>query len=732
MANIFEDMDNNQPAGADVATAPGQVDNNVFAQMDAQASPIDRALAKRAEDVAAYQARAQEDYMRRQEEIKAFDKAHPELAPPAFEREHVPLWDPYLPYREQPIASRETKTKAPMGSGFSAAMKMDLLSNPETKRRVLAQTLFPNDPDAYYRVGFDAHGDPVYVGDDNQLHKIASGTARFGANLVANSPEMVGATLGALAGPGGSALTAAGAHGIKRLIAGQVYDEQQDALQNAKEMAIEGLSAGAGETIGRLGIAARNASRPRVEFPAAEIAAGEAVRNRVLQNTGVNLNLADASDDPYIKAIYQYGWRQPGQPSRNLRAARMANDLEFNAATNNVLNQVAAGEPAEVTGQRAVNAAQEAMRRAQTRANDIADPYYHAAWAAHPVIRDPTVLSFFRLPEFEQAFYEGQRLARMENAGLQQLQPPNLQSMDYWLRALRARRDQLQGTQMAPGSDPQMAGAMTLRINELDQALRTAYPELQAARTVYATARRALVEPLENGKVGVLASIDEPNARQAAVKLFADNVSPEHIADTRRVIEGVNPQAWSGVVRQWLASKWDESLQRTQSAEVRNAPGKFQAQVFGTPREEAIAREMLTPQQYQAFNELMFAAQRLASTPVGGSTTAADTAISKALEGPINSVMQVVTSVRHPFQTAEGVARQAGRERNILNLTNAILDPTQRDRIAIITRMRPGRAQATLLASVLSEEAAKRAIQSQQPMGPNTELVAGEEDAVGQ
>jgi hypothetical protein len=759
-SNFFDQFDE-APAESAPPAAPG----NFFDQFDEGGTPIQRALTERAAEVADYQAQAQERYMQRQEQVRQLDKLYPELAPPSSMREPAPLWDPYINFREPPIAPREPAreqppdparslgaqgqygliddyfkaraqqergTPAPLGGGFSATWKMDRVRDPETRKRILAQTLFPNDPDAIYRVGFDAHGEPVYVGDDNKLHKIANGTEAFGARLL--SPGTAGALVGSFAGPAGAALGAAGAEGISRGIAGLVFDEPQTIGQNLASMGIEGGSALVGEGVGRLGVGMRNASRPAIEFPAAEVAAADAVRNRVLNASSgrVDLNLADATDDPFIKAIYQYGWRQPGEPSRMLRQGRTENDLAFRQWTDDVLNQIARGEPTEDSGRRVVNTAQEAMRRAQTRANNIADPYYHAAWAAHPIVRDPHVLSFLRYPGFEQAFNEGQVLARTENAGLRQLQPPDLRSMDYWLRALRTRRDNLRGTPMSPG-DTELAGAMTQRINELDAALTAAYPELRQARTVYRVAHQALVEPLRNGKVGVLAAIDDPNVRQAAGKIFSDpDVSPTHIAETRRALEAVNPDAWNGVVRQWLASKWDDSLQRTQSGEVRNAPGKFQAAVFGTPRDEEIARAMLSPAQLRSFNELMFAAQRLASTPVGGSTTPQELAIGKTLEGPINPVMQVVTTVRHPAQTAEEVARKAGREQTILDLTNAILDPTQRARISVITRMRPGRRQAALLGSVLSEETAKRFIESEGPMGENSKLIAGEEDAIGQ
>lgn len=749
--NIYEEME----AEGVQPTTPSPI-GNMYAQMEEGSTPIDTALAQRQKDVLDFQAQQQQKYMERMEALRKFEAEHPEARVGAdVMREEPPLWDPSLGFNEPSLPAREKRPAIPqrpklsgaalkmglepqlttppnaMGSGLEASFKIGLVRDPETRRRIMASTLFPNDPDAFYRVGFDAKGEPVYVGDDGKLHKIASGLEAFGANLAANSPEMLGASAGALGGPGLAGLGAASAHGVKRVIAGQIFDEPQDPWQNAKDMAIEGATAATGEGVGRLYGAVRNAGRTAVDFPAEEIARADALRRQVLTDSSgrVNLNLADASDDPFIKSIYQYGWRQPGQPSRLLREARTENDLAYQQWTNDVLDQIARAEPSEESGRRAVNAARDALTRAQTRANNIADPYYHAAWNAHPVVRDPTVLSFFNLPGFGESYEAAEQLARMERVPLRPYQPPSLQMMDFWLRSLKGRARALSENP----DTATMGGAMWQRIGELDNALIGAYPELRDARTVYRTARTALVEPLENGKVGMLAAIDDPQARTAAAKIFADkDVSPEHIAETRRAIESVNPAAWAGVSRQWLASKWDDALQRTQSAEQRNAPGKMQAEVFGTPRDEEIARAMLTPAQYDSFNRLMNAARRLASTPVGGSTTPQELAIGKALEGNINSVMQLVTAARHPFKSGEDVVRKAAREQNILNLTNALLDPTQRHRMDVITRMRPGKQQAILLGAILSEESAKRFIQSEMAMGPNSKLIIGKEDAVGE
>lgn len=687
----------------------------------AAATPIDQALAAREQDVAAYQAKRQAEYAARRAAIQEQDKLHPEFAPNPLVAGEMPEEMPNLRQRKPEIAPREATPSKPIGSGFAAATKIGLLEDEQTKKRVLAATLFPDDPQGIYRVGFDPDGQPVYVGDDGKLHRIASGLSQFGATVLANTPETAAAAVGSLAGPGGAGISAATAHSVKRAIAGLAFDEPQTIAGNLKGMAVEGGTALAGEGLTRLGTSALNAGR-RIDFTPADAATARAVQDRVLRTTGVHLNLADASDDPSIKGAYAYGMRQPGPAQRVGREARARADQEFHAATDRVLNNIANAAPSEQTGRAAINAARDEIEHATGRAQALADPYYERAYTAMPRIIDPQLMHYFQLPHFGEAFDAGQVTARLERQGLRPYQPPDLRSLDYMKRELDDRVRTLERT------NPTQAGALRDQVGAFVRRLDEVSPDYRRARRVYRRAYRWHVRPLVEGKVGVLARIDDPQAATAAAQVLSDAaVSPEHVAQTRMLIERQNPQAWSGIVRQWLASKWDDALERTQTGAQTNRAGKLQKLVFGSPRDEAIAHAMLTPQQFQAFDDLMFAARRLGSTPTVGSITAHDLQMGKMLEGSTGRVAQVVNAVRSPFKTFEESAKNRAREQNIESLMHAITDPRQLGRLRVILRMEPGTRQAILLGGVMAEENAKRFVQSRMRQGADSHLIAEED-----
>jgi hypothetical protein len=118
----------------------------------------------------------------------------------------------------------------------------------------------------------------------------------------------------------------------------------------------------------------------------------------------------------------------------------------------------------------------------------------------------------------------------------------------------------------------------------------------QQARQEYAKLAKSTIEPLENGAVGILAKIKNPKAAMAAAKIFQDaNVTPGEIGFARAQISKQGPEAWNGLVRQWMGQRFNTALKETRTADVVNPAGKFRQAVFGTPQDRKEAATMLPP-----------------------------------------------------------------------------------------------------------------------------------------
>jgi hypothetical protein len=163
------------------------------------------------------------------------------------------------------IVNKEAGVTDKTTAKFATLTKAATVDDPATKLRIFAEARFPNDPKAVER--YAMIGDEVvYVGDDGKLYRdtpsgVRGWMAEAGATTLAKSPAIAGGIVGAgatvagaPAGPlgmaAGSALGAAAGEGVRKMVAGAVFDEPQTVAGNVKDMAVEGLFSFGGSLVG--------------------------------------------------------------------------------------------------------------------------------------------------------------------------------------------------------------------------------------------------------------------------------------------------------------------------------------------------------------------------------------------------------------------------------------------------------------------------------------------------
>jgi hypothetical protein len=107
---------------------------------------------------------------------------------------------------------------------------------------------------------------------------------------------------------------------------------------------------------------------------------------------------------------------------------------------------------------------------------------------------------------------------------------------------------------------------------------------------------------------------------------------------------------------------------------------------------------MLPADAADAFDDLMIAAQKLASTPIGGSDTARNLQITEQLKGRALAALSWIIS---PRQAARNAAEQRALDRGITSLTEALIDPGKRKQLRQIARMSDATQQAIQLSTLL-------------------------------
>lgn len=855
-----------QLGGATAAPAPAAAPPPAPAN-----SPFERALAVREQEVAAHQAKAQENYTRQQQYAKQVEEKYPGFFPRDLMREgdERPTVDPYLAHRIPEELPREDKgtadsslspiasmalglplspmalafskpepDKNAMGSGFAATAKMGLVEDPETRRRILADTLFPNDPDAYGRVGFDAQGTPVYVGDDNKLHKIAGGMESFAARTAANLPEIIGGTLGAELGPLGAGVTAGAAHILKRQIAGAIFGEKYDPASYLKSTGREAGLGMLGGVQGKLMTGVADAGKLVEPTVLDQLPAMEAKRQALKNATGVDLSLPQLTDNRQLIGLHAGLARSYGPGADVLQAFDKAAKGDFVQAQQGVLDAIkAAPSTGEYAGLQGINVAKETIRQARRAAQRRVDPTYEAAYAEAPVVTDPDILSYFRFPQFRQAMRDGQRIAALEEKeaptitirrprpaqpqpadmamevnevpqmsvrpirepaapaakppgiGVEQnrlgfeatpqepgtdlvevpvkrtlpanrervgipgvtrrysrertqsgyrmkevdmdetsVQVPDLRSLDYTKRALDDQIDKLY-----KAGDKHEADALANQRNEFVKQLDGLAPSYPKARAQWEKELSASVMPLERGPVGTLARFNDRSAEKAAAALFDNpklNESMVTSAKSAIVKTEGGQKAWDDLVHTWVADHWDKAQTATQTSTEMNAAGRIHQALYGSPETRAATRAMLGKEAADTMESAMQVAEGIKRTPIAGSNTVRDTQLNETLGGLSGAGLRFVRAVMAPRQTMERWAEKSAIQKNGLALAQAFTDPTQRHKLSVIMKMPASTRRNVLMFNVLGDSLAKNAMAS--GMGPNTNLVIGKPNAVGE
>lgn len=683
-----------------------------------------------------------------------------------------PQIDPYASLRGPSIPADK--------ANFGASLKAGIIADEGTQRREIAKSLFPNDPRGAERVSF-LDGTPVYVDDQGQLKRVSPALVSGLAEITANVPEAVGATIGSFATGNpvsGAAVGGAGGRALKRGVSELLFDEPATPLSVAKEMAGEGAVNLVAGGIGK-GVAAFAGRGKIVDFSPANVRTAEQARQYVKQTTGIDLDLAQASGDRKLLALRDYAARYPGRTAELIQAADEATAGQLDTATNHVFDAIAKSTPSEIAGKEGVGAAQIVIRAAREKVSKEVKPLYDAAYVAVPEVTDPDILKMLELPHFDAAMRSGRRLAVLEGATTpraaskvapeQQITSaasqsdldsvakalklfdenptPKMQALEaaYMRRSKELRGAPQQATVHAAQADApslrdldylkrglddaieslrakgkrQEAAALISRKNEMVAKLdQLSNGQWKQARQRYQELIRANVEPLENGMVGVLANIKDPVVSRAAVKIFSDpNVTPQAINLAKTALEKQSPEAYAGLVRQYLSHRWNQALKSTQGGDVINPAGKFRQAVFGTPADRERMRAMLPAGASSAFDDLMLAMEKLSRTPLGasrvaGSNTFRDTELNESLKGQGAIVFRWLTSPRKSIQDA---AEERAKQQSLTAITEALLDQAKRSQLRQVARMQPSTKQAILLSGLLSGQAVADIAPEQMP-----------------
>lgn len=581
-------------------------------------------------------------------------------------------------YIQAPVQS-----PTPGEGGFGMSLKEGMIDDPEATLRMLSDSTGIPLQD----MGF-INNEPVFVNRTEEggwhFQGFSDGPGAAAGTVTASMPEVAGSIAGGILGAArsgrpdvGSATGAMGGLAIKKWLANLLWDDPIG-VGDLGELALEGaLDYGGAKLMRKGGKLLRREGISGLDSLDESVVAGQ--KESIKQATGIDLDIAQLTNLPQLKALKIWARNYPGEAGEVIRVHDEMVNGQSAAAIARLADSIARSSDPAAVGLKGVSAANAAIGMARAEVDRIADPLYREAFerAQGQVIDTKPILSQLdKMMEFakgkELAWLKEARKAFMQNKPVRRPKTKNgkvvTKDGQPVMEEVALPEETLEGlhkTKLAldamldrkPGDDALSKTAhrdITLLkerlVNRETGILPQASPDYAQAMDQFAKASRVLVEPLENSVVGVLAKIPDHNAVKAAATLFSGGrATPLGISRARRAFERVERQfpqhrgSWDRLTADWLRQNLNQAMKPTQAGETPNIAGKWLQKAFGTPEQQAALKAALGPDAYGNLVMVSNALKMAARTPTGSSATEFNRLITEQMgEGAVTFLQRVL------------------------------------------------------------------------------------------
>lgn len=593
--------------------------------------------------------------------------------------------------------------RAPLG--MIESFKQGFIEDPGIRIQRIAQEKFPDDPEALKRFGI-VNGDIVFLNDAGELEKAQGGVRDFAGTAASLSPEIAGGIVGSFATghPGlGAAFGASGGRALKEIIGGVIFDDPKTTvgvLQNiGLEFATDLVAGGIGKGV------VMTKERKALQGITDAAFKSEAKREQIKNATGIELDLAQVTNLPKLKALKIWARNFPGDAGEIIRANDEMVAGQVDEAIERLLDVVSKSSSNVASGARGINAAGAAIEAARATVADATRPLYTKAFTevgpdGLPVKVDIDPV-YDLIDEKLKTAKGGVAAALRETRRF--LNVSGTTQRDTTVKGLHGSK--LAIDNLLEGDVKTSVGRTAKR--ELAQVKNALLEQMSASSPAYDAARRefdiqtqAIVDPLRDGIIGVLAKVKDTRAASAASKMFADgNVTLFDVNVAKKAItETAGEETWNGLVRQYLNNQFNRASREIQVGDEVNLAGKFRQAVIGTRNQKKIMMAAVGPEARELFDITMEALQSVARTPTNSSATEFNRLITKEIESNSGSIMR---GVLQPRQTGIRAIEDRHLQTMSRQIAEALTDPSKKEQLRILAEMKPSQARAIIAASVI-------------------------------
>lgn len=593
-------------------------------------------------------------------------------------------------------AKRVNQGSVPYGQnvGFMPSFKAGFVDDPKRKAEIYADKLFPGDPTAVARFGQNPNtGEMVYqdpMGDYKTVNTMGLGQMASDAPIYAG--EAAG---GLLAGPWGAVGGAGAGSMVKNAIGDFVLDDpDKSPYHYTVEPALNAGAAAVGAlpVWGTAKVYNRNVVKDIGKFNK-----GETLKliDDIYKSTGIQLDIAQASQLPSLKALRKWVSKYPNEASDMMAAMGDLQNQQSDQAIGKIMNMLTRESNQTTLGERGINAAAAAIDAAKLKRKQATSDLYTQAMNAKDDYGQSVMIPVFDLKEKIGNMAEHAKGSR--KAALTRVQNSFGQSSS--ITTNEAHNIKIMLDEMLENKPTNSIGNVTRYDltnikNELVGVTEDNNPAYKKAQEEFAKYSEQYVNPLENSVIGTISKIDNTRASKVAGELFSGaNIDPTNMVFARRVIESQDPEAWRSLTRQWIGEQWNKAMRETQAG-VANPQGKFIQSVLGTPRQRKAMEHALGSDVTNLFVDTVKAFDLMRKSPIAGSDTAFNLEIKDMMQnGSIGAYLMDKLKLAHPGKWVTGDAldelvmrsNQKYIEKHAADIAQVFTDP---DSISLLKEVR--------------------------------------------
>jgi len=348
-------------------------------------------------------------------------------------------------------------------------------------------------------------------------------------------------------------------------------------------------------------------------------------------------------------------------------------------AVENFINTIAPPEAVITGADKFRGAAQAAVEKAKNIRAEKASPLYKDALEAGADV-DLTPLREFIKTELKDLPASGEIAKTLEKVSTL-----TKSEGDPSLRLLHNAKVEIDQMINKFGTDSlgnTTKGKVTTAKNILLDQMDLASDGYKAAREAFADASPAVTK-IQDSIIGKIAALDDTQLKQVSAKIFDPaQTNPQVIAQAKKAITDVDPDAWSQIIRVELEKRLGSIKSTGEDFNIENIPGQLSRALFPNKKGTDVLFNALNPEQKKNLTFLKTALGRAKQGRPGGSQTAAREEIKKELRGGVvqgirNFFDKPISSLAGTgISTLTGAGAEAAFNSRVAALSKALFDPT--------------------------------------------------------